>query len=136
MSLTLEIVTPEKEVFSDEVDTVVLPGISGELGILPQHIPLVTVIKPGELSYTKNGKTEFLAIGEGFIEVQPDRVAVMADMAMGEGEIDEDAVEKAMESAKKSLEGVTDSDDISAIEASIAKSVVMLQVKRKRKAGM
>lgn len=133
MALILEIVTPEKEVFSDEVDTAVLPGIAGELGILPQHIPLVTVIKPGELSYTKGGKTEYLAVGEGFIEVQPDRIAVMTDMAMGEGEIDEDAVEKAIQSAKDSLAGITNDEEVAAVEASIAKSLIMLNFKKKRR---
>jgi len=132
MSLTLEIVTPEKEVFSDVVDTTVLPGISGELGILPQHIPLVTIIQPGELSYTKNGKTEYLAIGEGFIEVQPDRVSVMTDAALGEGEIDEGAVEKAIQSAKDSLAGIANEEEIAAVEASISRSLAMLNFKRKR----
>ena len=87
--MQLDIVTPEREVFSDQVDSTVLPGIEGELGILPNHAPLVTILKPGELTYTKGGETEHLAVGEGFVEVTQTKVAVMTDLAMGEAEIDE-----------------------------------------------
>ncbi len=104
MPLKLEIVTPEKKMFSDEVDSVVLPGIDGELGVLPNHAPLVTMLKPGELSYTKGGETIYLAVGEGFVEVLPTSVAVMTDMAVGESEIDEAAVEEALAARQDALE--------------------------------
>ncbi len=133
MPLQLEIVTPEKEVFSDEVDTCVLPGIDGEIGVLPAHAPLITVITPGELSYTKGGETIFLAIGEGFIEVGPKGVSVMADMALGDEHIDEEAVEKALASARKALELKGTDEEVAAVQASIQKSLVQLRVKRRRR---
>ena len=133
MPLQLEIVTPEKEVFSDEVDTCVLPGIDGEIGVLPMHAPLITVITPGELSYTKGGETIFLAIGEGFIEVGPKGVSVMTDMALEDEHIDEEAVEKALESARKALELKGTDEEVAAVQASIQKSLVQLRVKRRRR---
>ena len=69
MPLKLEIVTPEARIFSDEVDSVVLPGVEGEMGIRPAHANLVTTLKPGELRYTKGGKTTEMAVGEGLVEV-------------------------------------------------------------------
>ena len=133
MPLKLEIVTPEKEIFSDEVDTCVLPGIDGEMGILPSHAPLVTIITPGELSYTKGGHTVFLAVGDGFIEVGSEGVAVMTDMALGDELIDEAAVEKALQSARDALELKTTDEEIAAVQASIQKSLAQLHVKRRRR---
>ena len=89
MPLHLDIVTPEKKIFSDTVDNVYLPGADGEMGILPQHAGLVTALKPGELRYLHNGKVEKLAIGSGFAEVTQTKVIVLTDMALGEAEIDE-----------------------------------------------
>ena len=133
MALKLEIVTPEREIFSDEVDTCVLPGIDGEMWILPSHAPLVTIITPGELSYTKSGETVFLAVGEGFIEVGPSGVSVMTDMAVGDEAIDEEAVEKALQSAKDALELKTTDEEVAAVQASIQKSLAQLRVKRRRR---
>ncbi|MGI9239306.1 MAG: ATP synthase F1 subunit epsilon [Verrucomicrobiales bacterium] len=133
MPLKLEIVTPEKEIFSDEVDTCVLPGIDGEMGVLPSHAPLVTIITPGELSYTKGGETMFLAVGEGFIEVGPEVVSVMTDMAISDELIDEEAVEKALQSARDALEQKSTDEEVAIIEASIAKSLAQLHVKRRRR---
>ena len=133
MPLKLEIVTPEKEIFSDEVDTCVLPGIDGELGILQSHAPLVSIITPGELSYTKGGDTIFLAVGEGFIEVGPEGVSVMTDMAVDDESIDEEAVEKALADAREALENKGSDEEVAAVQASIQKSLAQLQVKRRRK---
>jgi F-type H+-transporting ATPase subunit epsilon len=133
MPLKLEIVTPEKEIFSDEVDTCVLPGIDGEMGVLPSHAPLVTIITPGELSYTKGGETLYLAVGEGFIEVGDEGVTVMTDMAISDDAIDEEAVEKALQSAKDALALKTTDEEVAAVQASIQKSLAQLQVKRRRR---
>ena len=133
MPLKLEIVTPEKEVFSDEVDTCVLPGIDGEMGILPSHAPLVSIISPGELSYTKGGHTIFLAVGEGFIEVGAKGVTVMTDMALSDESIDEEAVEKALQSARDALALKTTDEEVAAVQASIQKSLAQLHVKRRRR---
>ena len=133
MPLKLEIVTPERGIFSDEVDTCVLPGIDGEMGVLPAHAPLVTIITPGELSYTKGGETIFLAVGEGFIEVGPEGVSVMTDMAVSDDLIDEEAVEKALKSARDALELKTTDEEVAAVQASIQKSLAQLHVKRRRR---
>jgi len=133
MALKLEIVTPEREIFSDEVDTCVLPGMEGEMGILPSHAPLVTIITPGELTYTKGGETVFLAVGEGFIEVGSEGVSVMTDMALDDAGIDEEAVEKALQSAKDALAEKTTDEEVAAVQASIQKSLAQLRVKRRRR---
>ena len=103
MAIQLDIVTPERKIFSDEVDVVVIPGIEGEMGVLPQHAPLVTTLAPGELRYTKGNKDEELAIGQGFVEVTATKVSVLTDMAMSDDEIDETAVQEALDRAEKSL---------------------------------
>lgn len=136
MPLQLDIVTPEKRVFSELVDSVTLPGAEGELGILPSHIPLVTALKPGELAYGKGGKTENFAVGNGFVEVSGQRVSVLTDMAMGEAEIDEKTVEEALKRAQERLESIKHdhgSEDFAAMQAIIQKSMAQLHVKRKRK---
>jgi F-type H+-transporting ATPase subunit epsilon len=137
MSLQLEIVTPEKRVFSDTVDTVVLPGSEGELGILESHVPLVTALSPGELAYTKAGATHHLAVGTGFVEITGHRVAVLTDMAMGESEIDEKTVEEAMKRAEETVEQMKNSPDmggeeLATVMASIQRSAAQLRVKRRR----
>ena len=136
MPLQLDIVTPEKRVFSEQVDSVTLPGAEGELGILPSHIPLVTALKPGELAYGKGGKTENFAVGNGFVEVSGQRVSVLTDMAMGEADIDEKTVEEALKRAQERLESIRHdqgSEDFAAMQAIIQKSMAQLHVKRKRK---
>jgi len=133
MSLHLEIVTPEKEVFSDQVDGVVVPGSEGEMGVLPAHTPLVTMLLPGELRYTKDGKEEELAVGEGMLEVTGQRVAVLTDMALAEHEIDESAVEEALKRAEDRKAGLTGDEEIAAVEAAIQKSLAQLHLKRKRR---
>ena len=84
MPIQLEIVTPEKKIFSDEVDGVVIPGVEGEMGVLPQHSPLVTALSPGELHYTQGTKQEELAVGQGFVEVTAEKVSVLTDMAVSD----------------------------------------------------
>jgi len=146
MPITLEIVTPEARVFpgkdaeghivSGEVDSVVLPGSDGELGILPNHVPLVTAIKPGELSYTKGGKTEHYAVGTGFVEVTGGRVSVLTDMAQGEADIDEKSVEEALKRAEERLSSISGDpfgEEAALVQASIQKSMAQLHVKRRRR---
>lgn len=135
MSLHLEIVTPEASVFSDEVDSVVVPGIDGEAGLLPSHAPLVTTIQPGELRYTKAGAEEFLALGEGFVEISSDRVAVITDLAASEAEIDESTVEEALARAHATLNAPEDhnAEELAAVQVSIQKAMAQLRVKRRRR---
>lgn len=133
MAIQLDIVTPERKIFSDEVDVVVVPGIEGEMGVLPQHAPLVTTLAPGELRYTKGNKDEELAIGQGFVEVTATKVSVLTDMAMSDDEIDETAVQEALERAEKSLTEKLDDEDYAATQASIYKMMAQLNLKKKRK---
>jgi F-type H+-transporting ATPase subunit epsilon len=94
-TLRLEIVTPEARAYSDDVELVVLPAVEGEMGVYPNHIPLITQLKPGELVVTQNGKQTALAVGEGFVEVTGTKVSVLVDMALKESEIDESAADQA-----------------------------------------
>ena len=135
MPLRLEIVTPEASIFADEVDTVVLPGIEGEMGILPQHAPLVTLLTAGELVITKSGKVNVMAVGEGLVEITGSSTRILTDAAVGEAAIDEGAVQAALERAQARLkEGANlTAEEIAATEASILHSLAQLKVKRRRK---
>jgi F-type H+-transporting ATPase subunit epsilon len=133
MPLHLDIVTPEKKIFSDAVDNVYLPGADGEMGILPQHAGLVTALKPGELRYLHNGKVEKMAIGSGFAEVTQTKVIVLTDMALGEAEIDEVTAEEAIKRAQEKLQGVEhsmDAEEVAYLQGVIAKSAAALHFKR------
>lgn len=101
--LNLEIVTPEKKVLSETVESVTVPTISGELGILTDHAPLISALKPGILSYTRGGATERLMIAGGFLEVSANKVSVLADTAESAGEIDVEAARSERETIEKSL---------------------------------
>src|SRR5437868_13072110 len=83
MTLRLEIVTPEITAYSENVEMVTLPGSEGDLGVYPKHVPLLTILKPGELRVVKNGRATSLAVGEVFIEITADRVSILTDMALG-----------------------------------------------------
>lgn len=107
--LKLEIVTPEKRVLDAEVDSVSVPTASGEAGILPNHAPLISALKPGVLSYTTKGSTEKLAISGGFVEVNSNKVAVLADTAETGAEIDIEAAKAEREAAEKALSSMNGS---------------------------
>ncbi len=133
-TLKLEIVTPEAKAYSDDVDMVVLPGVEGEMGILPNHAPLLTLLKPGELRVKKAGKELALAVGEGFAEINGTSVSVLTDMAIEESHIDENAVQAAIERAQLALKNKElGSEELAATEAVIAKSLAQLHLKRKRR---
>lgn len=131
--MRLDIVTPEKRAFSDEIESVVVPGEQGEMGILKAHAPLVATLQPGELRYLKDGEETSLAIGTGIVEISNDRVSVLTDMALEEAAIDEDAVEKALERAQKALAEKTSPEDIAAHRILIQKSLAQLHIKRRRR---
>jgi len=132
MPFQLDIVTPEKTIFSDQVDNVYLPGSEGEMGILAMHAAMVTPIAPGELRYLKDGEVVELAVGEGFVEVTQEKATVLTDLAVNDAEIDEDKVEEAMKRAQDALAGVSDDvDEMAALQVIIAKSEAMLKLKRK-----
>ena len=133
MSFQLDIVTPEKTIFSDIIDDVYLPGSEGEMGVLDLHAALGSPLSPRELRYKKDGKVEELAVGEGFVEVADNKVAVLIDLAIGEDAIDEKQVEEAMKRAEDALAGENvDHDEMAALQMVIAKSEAMLQLKLER----
>ena len=133
MSIQLEIVTPTESAYSGPVETVTIPGLIGELGVLEQHAPLVTTIKPGELRYMVSGTEHSLAIGDGFVEVTPDKVHVVTDMAAGEADIDEAATEEAIKRAEEAMKGDHTDEEVALLEATIARSIAKLELKRRRK---
>jgi F-type H+-transporting ATPase subunit epsilon len=133
-TLRLEIVTPENRAYSEDVEMVVLPGVEGEMGILPMHVPLMTQIKPGELVVTKGGQRVHLAVGEGFVEITQERVSVLTDMAIDERQIDESAAEAAVKRAEEALKGKElGGEEAAAVQAALAKSLAQLHVKRRRR---
>ncbi len=134
MPLHLEIVTPEKKVFSDTVENVYLPGADGELGVLPMHAGLVTSLQPGELRYQHNGHVTTIAIGSGFAEVTQSKVTVLTDMALGEAEIDEQSAQEAIQRAQEKLAAVDhnlDSEEVAYLQGIISKSAAAISFKRK-----
>jgi F-type H+-transporting ATPase subunit epsilon len=135
MALTLEIVTPEARVYADTIETVVIPTVEGEIGILPGHIPLLTQVEAGELRVTKNGRIEYLAVGNGFAEIDGDKVSVLAESAIDEAKIDESAVEKAQARAEEALRSRENMDpaEVERLEGVVRFAVAQLGVKRRRR---
>jgi F-type H+-transporting ATPase subunit epsilon len=135
MPLTLEIVTPEARVYSDTIDTVVIPTTSGEIGILPGHIPLLTQVAAGALRVTKGTVTTLLAVSGGFAQIAGDKVSVLAQSAIEAEKIDEQAAENAMKRAEEELLKGTSSlppAEIERLEGVVRFSVAQLGVKRRR----
>ncbi len=132
-TLKLEIVTPDAKVFSEDVDMVTLPGVEGEMGIYPQHVPLLTQIVAGEIIARKNGQDFFLAIGEGFVEVTGDHVAILADMAIRAENIDEAKAEEARRRAEARLTEHLNDEDSAMVQASLTHSLAQLKVKRRQR---
>jgi len=129
----LEIVTAERVVFSDDVDVVVAPGVKGQLGILPHHAPLMTMLLPGELRVRKGGEEFSLAISGGFLEVRPDRVIVLADAAERAEEIDIARAEAAKRRAEEQLKHPIPEVDIAQAEAALRRSLARLRVVERRR---
>ena len=132
-TLKLEIVTPEAKTYSEDVDMVTLPGIEGEMGIYPMHVPLMTQIVAGELSVRKDGREYFLAIGEGFVEITADKVAIMTDMAIRAEQIDEAKAEEARKRAEARLAEKLDDEESALVSAALMHSLAQLKVKRRQR---
>ena len=133
-TLKLEIVTPSAVVYSEDVSLVALPGRQGDMGIYPNHVPLMTKVAAGEVELTRDGQKEMLAVGEGFAEVTGDRVSILTDMAALEAEIDEAKAEEALKAAEDRLKGESLSDEqVIAAEAAAAAALAQLKVKRRNR---
>ncbi len=136
MPIRCEIVSQDRTVFEDEVDIVVAPGAEGEMGILPHHAPVLTVLKTGVLKVRKDGVEQFFAISGGFMEVQPDLVTVLADAAELADEIDIARAEEARQRAEESLKNTpVMSEAHLAAEAALRRSRLRLNVARRRRGG-
>ena len=135
MPLTLEIVTPEAKVYSDTIDSVVIPTVEGEIGVLPGHIPLLTQVEHGELRVTKGAGTHMLAVSGGFAQIDGDKVRVLAEHAITEEKIDEHAVEAALKRAEEELKSAKgmDPQQYEHLQSLVRYSGVQLAVKRRRR---
>lgn len=131
-TLKLEIVTPDARVYSEDVEMVTLPAVEGEMGIYPQHLPLLTQLVPGEITVRKDGRDHFLAVGEGFVEITAERVAIMTDMALRAENIDEAKAEEARRRAEARLAEQLDDEETAMVSAALAHSLAQLKVKRRK----
>jgi len=132
-TLKLEIVTPQATVFSDDVEMVTLPGVEGQMGILPQHVRLMTQLVPGEMIVRKSGQDRFLAVGEGLIVVTGDRVSIATDMAVAAENIDEAKAEEARQRAAARLREKLSTEEVASVNAALVRSLAQLRVKRRHR---
>ena len=132
-TLRLEIVTPEATAYSEDVEMVTLVGAEGEMGVYPNHVPLLTTLQPGELRVLKGGHETFLAVGEGFVEVRGDGVSVLTDLALEASKIDEGAAEAAVARAQAAMKEDLGAEEIATVQATMQKALAQLHVKRRRR---
>ncbi len=133
MPLFLEIVTPERQAYSDEVDAVFCPGIEGEIGVLPHHAPLLSTLGVGELRIRKGSDEEYFAIAGGFVQVRPDKVVVMAELADLSSEIDLEAAEEARSEAERAIRaGFDEPADLARARASMERALLRIRVAERR----
>src|SRR6185369_2068278 len=130
-TLKLEIVTPDAKTYSEDVEMVTLPGAEGEMGVYPQHVPLLTQIVAGQITVRKDGRDYCLAVGEGFVEITGERVAIMTDMAIRAENIDEAQAEEARRRAESRLAENVDDEESAMVNAALAHSLAQLKVKRR-----
>ena len=132
-TLRLEIITPVATVYSEDVEMVTLPGVEGEIGILPQHVPLMTQMVPGEMVVRQNGQDRFLAVGEGLVEITGDHVAILTDLAIAAENIDEAMAEEARQRAQARLKERLSSEEVANVNAALARSLAQIRVKRRQR---
>jgi F-type H+-transporting ATPase subunit epsilon len=132
-TLRLEIVTPQAVVFSEDVHMVTLPAIEGQMGVYPHHVRLITQIVPGEIIVTVGGIEQFLAVGEGLVDISAHRVAIVTDMAIPADQIDEARAEEARARAAARLAEKISDEEVATVNASLARSLAQLHVKRRRR---
>jgi F-type H+-transporting ATPase subunit epsilon len=132
-TLRLEIVTPDGTAYSEDVNMVTLPGVEGQLGILPRHIPLMTPMVAGEMIVRKDGQDRFLVVGDGFVEITGDHVAILTDLAIAAENIDEAKAEEARQLAAACLREAMSSEEVAAVNAALARSLAQLRVKRRQR---
>ena len=129
----LQIITPDATAYSEDVEMVTLPGVEGEMGVFPQHVPLMTQMVPGEIVVRKDGYDYFLAVGEGLIEITGDHVAILTDLAVASEKIDEAKVEEARHRAEARLHEKLSDEQVASVNASLARSLAQIHVKRRQR---
>jgi F-type H+-transporting ATPase subunit epsilon len=132
-TLNLEVVTPDGKAYSEDVEMVTLTGVQGEMGILPQHIPLMTRLVPGEMILRQRGRDLFVAVGEGLVQVTGARVSILTDMAVAADKIDETAAEDARRRAQARLREKLSDEEVATTNAALARSLALLRVKRRHR---
>ena len=130
--LRLDIVTPASTVSVEDVEMVTLPAVGGQIGVCPQHVPLLTRIAPGEIIVRRDERDEFFAVGEGLVEITGDHVAIVTDMAVAARDIDEARAEEARQRAAARLREKISDEELATVNASLARSLAQLRVKRHR----
>ena len=133
VTMRLEIVTAEREVYSDDVEAVNAPGVEGDLGILPHHAPLMTGLQPGELMIRKDGRDEFLMVSGGFLEVMGNRVTILADACERSDEIDEQRAQEAMKRAQERVESRSADLDLEQAAIAFRRAETRLKIVRRRR---
>jgi F-type H+-transporting ATPase subunit epsilon len=132
-TLKLEIITPEGTAYSEDVEMVTLPGVEGQMGVYPDHVPLMTQVVPGEIIVRKDGHDHSLAIGEGMVEITSDHLSILTDMAIPEEHIDEAKVEEARQRAEARLHEKLSEEEVASVNSSLARSLAQLHVKRRQR---
>jgi len=132
-TIKLEIATPEAMVYSDDVEMVTIHGVEGQMGLLPDHTRLMTYLVPGEMIVRKDGRDQFMAVGEGLVEVTNSRVLIATNMAIAAEKIDEAIVEEARQRAAARLNEKLSSEEVASVNASLTRAVAQLNVKRRRR---
>ena len=132
-TIKLEIATPEGMVYVDDVEMVTIPGVDGQMGILPEHTRLMTYLVPGEMIIRKSGHDDFLAIGEGLVEITNSRILIATNMAISLDQIDESAAEEARQRAAARLREKLSSEEVASVNASLTRAVAQLHVKRRHR---
>ena len=133
MPLRVEIVTAERRVLEDTADMVVAPGSEGVLGILPRHAPMIALLKPGELRLKKGAEEQAIAVAGGVMQVQPDKVVVLADAAERADEIDEARAREAIERARQRMADTRAKADLIALQAAVDRATARLHVIERRR---
>ena len=132
-TLKLEIVTPQAVVVSEQAELVTLPTIEGQIGVYPQHTRLITQIVPGEIIVNRGGEEYSYAVGEGLVEIAGDHVAIVTDMAIPAEQVDEAIAEAARQRAAARLQEKISDEEVATVNASLARSLAQLQVRRRRR---
>jgi F-type H+-transporting ATPase subunit epsilon len=132
-TLKLEIVTPEAMAFADDVEMVTLTGIDGDMGIYPQHMPVMTQLVAGEIIVRKDGESIYLAVGDGFVQITAFRVAILTDMAIKADDIDEAKAEEARKKAEARLAHKLSEEEAATVQAALVHATTQLKVKQRHK---